>query len=116
LCKVRLVVVILAILVSIVSLSCSTSGDGTNFNTPLFPLIPHKPGDAPMVPHPEIAYTDCALCHIDTSNTGSSIKIFEEHSCNECHNAILTMDYNGPCCETEPVNNTCIFDICHQYP
>ena len=115
-CKVRLVVVVLAILVSILSLSCSTSGNAANSRTPLFPLIPHEPGDAPMVPHPKIAYADCALCHIDTSNAGSSIKILGEHSCNECHDVILYMGYDGPCYETDPVNNSCTLDVCHLYP
>ena len=66
-----------------------------------------------MAPHPRQLFKDCALCHIDTLNTGSSIKVFNDHACNECH---MNMDYNGPCYETYPVNNTCIFDVCHQYP
>jgi len=66
-----------------------------------------------MVPHPRQLFKDCALCHIDTSNTGSSLKVTNDHSCNECH---ITMDNDAPCQETEPVNNTCIFDVCHQYP
>ena len=115
-CKVRLVVVILSILFSILSLSCGTGGDAANSRTPLFPLIPHEPGEPPLVPHPQQSFQDCVLCHIDTSNVGSSIKILGEHSCNECHDVILDIGYNGPCYEVEPVNSSCILDVCHLYP
>jgi len=110
--NVRLVIIILTIVLSIGILSCSNASVTTS-PALKFALIPHGLEEPPMVPHPKQAFKDCALCHIDTSNIGSSIKIDKEHSCEECH---VSLDYDGSCQETFPVNVTCDIDICHLYP
>ena len=112
-CKVGLVIIILTIVLSVGILSCGNeSGNIPTSPTLKFVLIPHEPGEAPMVPHPLQSFDDCALCHIDTSNIGSSIKVFTDHTCWECHERT---DYSGPCYETSPINS-CIFDVCHRFP
>jgi hypothetical protein len=95
-------------------LSCNIKGNDVDISpTPKFILIPHIPGEAPMVPHPMQLFEDCVQCHIDTSNIGSFIKVHKEHSCDECH---MNLDYEGPCLETEPPNLSCAIDVCHLYP
>ena len=70
-----------------------------------------------MLPHPKNpAYNTCDLCHIDTSNIASSFKIEESHACNECHK-LRDAGVEGTICqETTPVNDSCLFPICHVYP
>ncbi|MFC1866075.1 hypothetical protein ACFLYB_05130 [Chloroflexota bacterium] len=111
----RLLGIVLAIVLFVGILSCSNAGDNVSITTTtlIFSLIPHEPGETPMVPHPKQLFKECNLCHIEALNVGSSIKISIEHSCEECH---LNLDYNGACQETSPVNITCNIDICHQYP
>ena len=89
------------------------SGPNSTTTVLKFSLYPHDPDEAPLVPHSRLAYTECALCHIDPSNTGSSIKILENHSCDECH---ISLDYSGACQETMPINTTCALETCHAYP
>ena len=92
-------------------ISCGNTSDNVNTTpTVKFVLIPHEPGEAPLIPHPKQLFDDCELCHIDILNTGSVIKVFWDHTCNECH---MNMDYAGSCMETEPINNTCIVGVCH---
>lgn len=112
--KGNLITIILIIVISTGISSCSTPNDDVDISpTPKFTLIPHAPGDTPMIPHPKQLFKDCALCHIDTSNIGSFIKVDKEHSCDECH---LSLDYEGQCLETEPLNTTCAIDVCHLWP
>ena len=111
----RLSGIILAIVLFVGILSCSSAGASVNTATPtlIFSLIPHEPGESPVVPHPKQLFEDCSLCHIEALNVGSSIKVSKNHSCEECH---LNVDYIGACQETSPVNFACNIDICHQYP
>jgi hypothetical protein len=107
----RLFGIILVFIVIILILACSNAI--TTTQTPKFALIPHEAGEAPMIPHPRLAFTECDLCHIEASAVGSFIKIDEGHSCDECHESLI---YQGPCEETSPVNTICAMDICHLYP
>ena len=103
------ILLFIAFLVSCVSYQTST--------TYLFQLIPHIPGEAPKIPHPDnAAYKTCDFCHIDKSTPISSIKIDESHACNECHKQRDSTGDVGPCEETTAINFTCIFDFCHTYP
>ncbi len=80
----------------------------------LFPLFPYGPGESPLIACPKTQdYKDCNLCHIDTSNSLSSIKVLDSHACDACHE---NEDDVAPCQETIPVNLTCIFPLCHNYP
>lgn len=107
----RLISIILAIVFFAGILSCSSAGGNDSNATPtlLFSLIPHNPEET----HPKQLFEDCAMCHIEALDAGSSIKVSKDHSCEECH---LNLDYNGACQETSPVNIACSIGICHQYP
>jgi len=112
--KVSLIIIVLIIVFPVTVLSCGNTSDNVETSATLkFVLIPHEPGEAPMVPHPKLAFDECPICHIDTSGIGSSIKIEDVHACDECH---LNLEYDGPCQETTPAKYTCIFDVCHRYP
>ncbi|UCE97850.1 MAG: hypothetical protein JSV74_00505 [Dehalococcoidia bacterium] len=105
-----LVFVFVMIIFTVGILACSNSA--TIPRTFMFALIPHEPGAAPMVPHPEKGYIDCDLCHVETAGI-SIIKIDKEHGCTECHDST---EYDGICLEDTPINATCALDICHLYP
>ena len=117
-----LLLIIVVTIVVVTITSCNTAFQTTTTTTPtttkpiyLFILIPHEPGESPMIPHPRnVAYKTCDLCHIDESNLISSIKIDRVHRCDECHNK--SADYDGSCQQEEPVNKSCILKICHIYP
>jgi len=89
----------------------------TSTSAYLFSLIPHEPGESPKIPHPNnAAYKTCDLCHINPSTPISSIKIDDAHACNECHKLRDSGEAAGYCQETVAINNTCIFEFCHNYP
>ena len=95
----------------------TTTTPTTTTPTFLFALIPHEPGESPKIPHPKnAAYNTCDLCHINPSTPISSIKIDDSHACNECHKLRDSGEEAETCQETIPVNLTCIFSVCHNYP
>lgn len=107
----KLLIIILALVISVIGIIACNSTVVTP-QTPLFALIPHEPGAAPMIPHPEQGFIDCDLCHIEAAGI-SFIKIDKEHSCEECHES---SEYQGVCEEATPIIATCAIDICHLYP
>ena len=77
---------------------------------PTFTLIPHQPGEPPLIPHPAEGYLDCSSCHLDRSNPGSSLKIASDHQCEDCHAIGYSFDH------AMPMNDACTSAFCHEYP
>ena len=99
-----------AVAITTITPTPTTTPTPTPTPTVIFTLIPHEPGESPLIPHPLQEYRDCALCHVDPTNLGSIIKIYEGHHCDQCHEILSGWEHGSP------QNNACTMFGCHQLP